>query len=104
VGTYDSSSDQLYAYGEGNRGVSIAQQEGLGQPASQTDGKAAELNVKTGAVHLINSNVVQFFDKRTGSRPAHVPPPDPNAKPKKPRKPPFKIPNNNLERRGFTGQ
>jgi hypothetical protein len=103
VGTYDSLNDQLYAYGEGNHGVVIAQQEGLGQPESRTEAKAAELNVKTGAVHLINSDVVQFFDKKTGSRPAHVPPPDPNAKPKKKVKPLFKIPNSNLERRGFSG-
>jgi hypothetical protein len=104
VGTYDSASDQLYAYGEGNRGVVVVQQDGIGQPASTGYGKAVEFNVKSGAVHFINSSILQGFDRRTGTRPAHVPPPDPNAKPKKKVKPLFRIPNGNMERRGFTGQ
>jgi hypothetical protein len=104
VGTYDSGTDQLYAYGEGDRGVDMLQQEAVGQPASPAHGKAIQFNVKSGAADFVNSDVVQIFDKRTGARPGHVGTPDPNAKAKKRRGAPFMVPNNNLERRGFTGQ
>ncbi len=67
-------------------------------------GKALQFNVKSGKAHFVNSDVVQLFDKRTGSRPGHVATPDPNVKTKKRRNQPFMVPNNNLERRGFTGQ
>jgi hypothetical protein len=33
-----------------------------------------------------------------------VAPPDPNAKPAKPRKNPYRPPANNVERKGFTGK
>ena len=104
VATYDSATEQLYAYGEGDRGVEMVQQYGVGQQASPSYGKAAEFNVKTGAGHFVNSDVIQMFDKRTGSRPGYVGAPDPNLKAKKKRAQPFKVPNNNMERRGFTGQ
>ncbi len=104
MATYDSVTDKLYAYGEGDRGVGLAQQYGVGQPTSPAYGKAVEFNVQTGGINFINSDVVQFFDKKTGSRPEHVGRPDPNAAPKRKKNPVFKVPNQNLERRGFTGQ
>ena len=104
VGTYDSGTDQLYAYGEGDRGVVMVEQPAAGQPGSPAHGKALQFNVKSGAAHFVNSDVVQLFDKRTGTRPDHVGPPDPNVKKPKKRGTPFMVPNNNLERRGFTGQ
>jgi hypothetical protein len=63
-----------------------------------------QYNVKTGAGTSVGSDVVAVFDKKTGARPPHIPPPDPNAKPKK-KKPKtlYKIPQTNMERRGFTG-
>ena len=104
MATYDSGTDKLYAYGEGNRGVVLAQQYGVGQRPSPAHAKAVQFNVKTGTFKLINSDVVQLFDKRTGSRPGYVPRPDPNAPKKKKRNPVFKVPNQNLERRGFSAQ
>ena len=104
VGTYDSGTDVLYAYGEGDRGVGMYQQYAVGQPSSPAYGKAVQFNVKSGAAHFVNSDIVQLFDKRTGARPGHVAPPDPNAKKPKKRGTPFMVPNNNLERRGFTAQ
>ncbi len=104
VATYDSATEQLYAYGEGDRSVQMVQQYGMGQQASPSYGKAAEFNIKTGAGHFVNSDVIQMFDKRTGRRPGFVGPVDPNLKARKRRAQPFKVPNNNMERRGFTGQ
>ena len=49
-------------------------------------------------------DVMQMLDKRTGTRPTPVAPPDPNAKPPKPRKNPYRPPPNNVERKGFTGR
>jgi hypothetical protein len=102
--TYDSRSNLILAQGEEGRGVTFAQQKGLGQPSSPGSASAVEFNPKTGAGWAPNSDVIQFFDAKTGTRPQHVPPPDPNAKPTKKPKQPFRVPNNNYERRGFTGQ
>jgi hypothetical protein len=102
--TYDSQSDLIYANGEEGRGVSFAQQVGLGQSASTSYAQAMQFNPKTGAGRAIGSDIVHFLDKRTGTRPAQVLPPDPNAKPKKKPRLPYRVPNNNYERRGFTGQ
>jgi hypothetical protein len=103
IATYDSSSDQLYAYGEGDREVALVQQKGAGQPPSRSSARAVQYNVKTGAGYSVGSDVVQVIDYRTGGRPGHVPPPDPNAKPPKKPKRLYKIPQTNTERKGFTG-
>ena len=104
IATYDSGTDKLYAYGEGNRGVVLAQHYGVGQPASPAYARAAQFNVKSGTFRLSDSNAVQVFDKRTGSRPTHVPRPDPTAPKKKKQGGLFKVPTQNLERRGFSAQ
>jgi hypothetical protein len=104
VGTYDSGTDTLYAYGEGDRGVTMAQQYAVGQPASPAHGRAVQFNVKSGAAHFVDTDVVQLFDKRTGSRPGIVGTPEPGVKRPRKKGTPFMVPNNNLERRGFTGQ
>ena len=49
VTTYDSATDLLWAYGEGARGVTLAQQPGPGQPISANYGKALQYNVKSHA-------------------------------------------------------
>jgi hypothetical protein len=104
VAIYDSSSDLIHAYGEAGRGVTLVQQNGLGQPASTTTSRAVRYNTKTGAANSDNADTLHFFDKKTGVRPTHIPPPDPNAKPKKRGKLPYRLAPNNWERRGFTGQ
>ena len=102
--TYDSHNDLMYANGVEGRPVQVVQQVGPGQVGSPMRADAVRVNPKTGAADVIGPNVMQMLDKRTGTRPTFVAPPDPNAKPPKPRKNPFKIAPNNGERRGFTGR
>jgi hypothetical protein len=102
--TYDSEKDLIYAFGEGERGVIYAQQHAAGQPSSLGSAKAVRLNPKTGATHLIDNASIQMIDKNTGVRPGPAAPIDPDAKPKKGPKKPFRVPSSNTERRGFTGQ
>ena len=103
VATYDSNTDVIWAYGEGENGVTYVHQNSPGQPPSVSSGKALQYNLKTRAGHAADSNSLGIIDHRTGARPGKVPPPDPTAPPRKKRKAPFKVPNTNLERRGFTG-
>jgi len=102
--TYDSYKDLIYSYGENGRGVIYAQQHAFGQPTSPGSARAVQLNPKTGALHLVDSDTIQMIDKNTGIRPGPTKPGDPYAKNKKPPKKPFKLPTMNVERRGFTGQ
>jgi hypothetical protein len=101
--TYDSHNDLIYANGQEGRLVEVIQQVGPGQPGSPMRAEAVRVNPKTGAADVIGPNVLQLLDKKTGTRPTFVAAPDPNAKPPKPRKNPYKPPANNLERKGFTG-
>ena len=102
--TYDSYKDLVYAYGEEGHSVGYAQQHAAGQPTSPGSAKAVQLNPKTGALHLIDSDTIGLLDKNTGYRPTAAIPDDPYAKKKKKVKRPFKLPTMNVERRGFTGQ
>lgn len=102
--TYDSYKDLVYAYGENGHNVIYAQQHAAGQPTSPGSAKAVQLNPKTGALHLIESDTVQVIDKKTGIHLSPALAPDPFAKAKKKVKRPYKLPYANLERRGFTGQ
>jgi hypothetical protein len=102
--TYDSEKDLIYAFGEAGRGVIYAQQFANGQPASKGLAKAVSLNPKTGTSHFIENAAVQLIDKNSGVRPQSVTPVDPDFKQKKRPKKGFRIPNSNVERRGFTGQ
>ncbi len=102
--TYDSYKDLIYAYGENGRGVIYAEQHAAGQPTSPGSAKAAEIHPNTGAMHLINSDTVRMLDKNTGIRPSPALAPDPFAKAKKKVKQPYRLPQSNMERRGFTGQ
>ena len=103
VTTYDSGTDLLWAYGEGERGVTFAQQAAPGQPLSANYGKAFQYNVKSHAGRSVRSDSLNFIDHKTGARPGNVAMPDPTAPAKKKGKKPFFVPNTNLERRGFTG-
>lgn len=103
IGTFDSANDVMWFYGEGGRGATILQQVGPGQPLSRTHARAWQYNVKTHAGHGVDSESVIIIDHRTGARPGKAPTPDPTAQPPKKRKTPFRVPNTNLERRGFTG-
>ena len=104
VGTYDSGNDLITAYGVGGRGVTVVQQVGPGQPPSPSDGQGGPVQ-RQEPCHASRpqQRPSRIVDGRTGSRPTNVPAPDPTAPPKKKRKQPFKVPNTNLERRGFTG-
>jgi hypothetical protein len=102
--TYDSEKDQVYAFGEGGRGVIYAQQLATGQPDSQGLAKAVRLNPRTGAAHFAENSTIQFIDQNSGSRPQIAPLVDPDFKKKKPPKKGFRIPSSSVERRGFTGQ
>ena len=102
--TYDSHNDLIYANGQEGRLVQVVQQVGPGQPGSPMRADAVRVNPKTGAADVIGPHVLQMLDKKTGTRPTPVAPPDPNAKPPKPRKNPFRTPPNNGERKGFTGR
>lgn len=103
VGTYDSQTDVLYAYGEGGRGVTILQQAGPGQPPTRIPARAVQYGFKSRAWRLVDSNMLHIVDHRTGARPGNIPQPDPTAPPRKKLKQPYRVPNTNLERRGFTG-
>lgn len=103
VATFDSGSELLYAYGEGGHGVSLAHQAGPGQPPSTSQARAVQYNVKTKAWKEVDGTNLIVIDHRTGARPQPVAAPDPT-RPTPPKvKSPFKVPNTNLERRGFTG-
>ncbi len=102
--TYDSEKDQVYAFGEGGRGVIYAQQLATGQPDSQGLAKAVRLNPRTGAAHFAENSTIQFIDQNSGSRPQIASLVDPDFKKKKPPKKGFRISSSNVERRGFTGQ
>ena len=47
VGTYDSTNDEILAYGENGHQVTVLQQVGAGQPISQFPARAVQYNVKT---------------------------------------------------------
>jgi hypothetical protein len=102
--TYDSQSDLIYANGQEGRLVQVVKQTAVGQPGSPTVADAVRVNPKTGAADVISPREFQLVDIKTGTRPAPLPPPDPNAKPPKPPKNPFRPPMNNVERRGFSGR
>jgi hypothetical protein len=102
--TYDSRNDLMYANGQEGRLVQVVKQAGMGQPTSPTVAEAVRVNPKTGEADVIGPRDLQWVDARTGTRPRPVAPPDPNAKPPKERKAPYRLPQNNRERRGFTGQ
>jgi len=102
--TYDSLNDLIYANALEGRQVQVVQQTGNGQPGSPMRAEAVRVNPKTGAADVVGPQVIQTLDKRTGSRPTPVAPPDPNAKPPQIPKNPYKPPLNNVERKGFTGR
>jgi hypothetical protein len=104
VATYDSATDLIWAYGEDDHGVTMVQQVGPGQQPSVNHGKAFQYNLKARTGRSIGSDVINLIDKRTGDRPTNQGMPDPTAQPKKRGRMPYKVPNTNLERRGFTGQ
>jgi hypothetical protein len=102
--TYDSRSDLMYANGEEGRLVNVVKQKGVGQQGSPTVAEALRVNPKTGESNLIGPHDLQWVDARTGTRPNPLPPPDPNAKPAKPKNPLYKPQKADIERRGYTGQ
>ena len=103
VGTYNSTNDEILAYGENGHQVTVLQQVGAGQPISQFPARAVQYNVKTHNCRMVNANAMRIVNGKTGVRPTSIPQPDPTAQARKRRKQPYKVPNTNLERRGFTG-
>jgi hypothetical protein len=63
-----------------------------------------QFNPKTHASVAVENSAVTMVDKKTGTRPTAAKALDPNAKPPKKKKTPFRLPPSNMERRGFTGQ
>jgi hypothetical protein len=102
--TFESEKDLVYAYGEGGRGVTYAQQHASGQPASEGTARALRYHPKSGSMDLLDNSSIQLVDKNTGVRPSAAEAFDPDIKKKKPAKKGFRIPANNMERRGFSGQ
>ena len=102
--TYDSLNDLIYARSLEGRPVQVVQQTAAGQPGSPTRAEAVRVNPKTGAADVIGPQSIQWLDARTGTRPAKVAPPDPNAKTPKPLKTVYRTPLNSYERKGFTGR
>jgi hypothetical protein len=102
--TYDSYKDLIYAYGEQGREVLLAQQYAPLQPVSKSSARAWQFNPKTHASYAVDNSTVMLVDKKTGTRPTAAKALDPGAKPPKKKKQQFRLPPNNIERRGFTGQ
>ncbi len=102
--TYDSEKDLIYAYGEGGRGITYGQQHAPGQPASSGTARALRFHPKSGSMDFIDNTSIQLIDKNSGARPPRAEAIDTDAKTKKPPKKGYRIPSNNLERRGFSGQ
>jgi hypothetical protein len=102
--TYDSYKDLIYAYGEQGRQVLLAQQYAPLQPVNRSSARALQFNPKTHASVAVENSAVTMVDKKTGTRPTAAKALDPNAKPPKKKKTPFRLPPSNMERRGFTGQ
>ncbi len=103
VATYDSANDVVRAYGEDKRGVTILRQVGPGQPATAIPAQNVQYGVKSRAWQAVDANALRLVDDRTGARPGNIPVGDRTAPAKKKRKQPFRVPQTNLERRGFTG-
>ena len=82
--------------------MTYAEQYADGQPSTQGLAKAVRLNPKTGAAHFVENSAIQLIDKSSGARGRS--PVDPDFKQKRRPKKGFRIPNSNVERRGFTGQ
>ena len=85
--TYDSLNDLIYARSLEGRPVQVVQQSAAGQPGSPTRAEAVRVNPKTGAADVIGPQPIQWLDAKTGTRPAKVAPPDPNAKAPAPQDP-----------------
>ena len=81
--TYDSEKDLVYAYGEGGRPVSYAEQYANGQPFSAGTAKAIRLNPKSGAFHFTENATIQIIDKNSGVRPNAAPSKIPTSRRKK---------------------
>ena len=59
--------------------------------------------MKTHVWREVEAATAHPIDHRTGVRPTACRMPDPTAPPRQQAKKPYKVPNTNLERRGFTG-
>lgn len=102
--TYDSIKQLVYVYGEKN-GVTIANQDAVGQPASFSRGQAVMYNRREGSMKLIEPQNFLIVDPRSGIRVAPVPP-GLSREPKviKPKVPIRRVPANDKERKSFTGR
>lgn len=98
--TYDSTKNLYYAYGDDGREVLLAQQNGPGQEASHSSGKAVRYNHATGEAEIDQPGAMQMVDKG-GVRPKAPPKPKPPP-PKRYRKL-IQPSRNSVERRGEQG-
>lgn len=104
--TYDSMKELVYVYGD-DGGVTIRNQDGIGQPYSTARGKAVMFNRKSNEIKIIDPKNALLIDPRSGirSRPAPPSAATPPAAPESaPRRPIRNIPRNDKERAGFTSR
>ena len=99
--TYESEKDLVYAYGEGGRGVSYAQQHASGQPATHGTARAVRYHPKSGSMDLVENSSIQLIDKNTGVRPMAADAFDPDIKKKKPPKNGFRVPSQQHRAQGL---
>jgi hypothetical protein len=101
--TFDSAKSLFYAYGDDGRDVVIAQQAGVGQGASNMQGRAAWYNNKTGEAQIVEPKTFALLDQNTGKRPAPLPPASPDLELKRPKRLPFRNQRATPERQDFNG-
>jgi hypothetical protein len=101
--TFDSAKSLFYAYGDDGRDVVIAQQAGLGQGASNMQGRAAWYNNKTGESQIVEPKTFALLDQNTGKRPAPLPAAGLDATLKGPKRPAFRNLRASPERQEFNG-
>ncbi len=100
--TFDSLTNNFYAYGENGRDVQIIQQEAIGQVPMLVPGRAMRYNTKTGESVIVDPLTANFLDLKTGYRPL-APKPSKDEKPRIPNRKKFMNTRSNIERKDFTG-
>ena len=102
--TYDSLKQLVYVYGEEN-GVTIVNQDSVGQPFSASRGRAVMYNRKDGQIRYIEPQNFLLIDPRSGIKARPVAPGQPrDVQTPKPPKPIRRTLPSDRERKGFTGR
>ena len=102
--TYDSITQLFYVRGRPGAPATIVNQESFGQSTSRGPADAFWYNVKTGEGEGIGTQSLIFFRPDTGGPAGLAEPPKPKEKKPRKRLEPRLPANNDMERKGFTGQ